>query len=480
MMVFDFKHILAKFAKILESQLVFRCSMIEVILYGGHSILMKMKRDEILNDPEFQNFMLQKPSLAQYSLDSYITGLEKFTDFTEEPFYRTVYELRSLQNDRIENNLIIRFDPNQSRINLLQYEFVDYLRKQGCGTVTIDTYIRGLRAVLNTLGIILPKAPKLNSVPKDWYLLTKEDIKYVLDISDIRYNAAIAFAACTGLRRYDLCSLTVRDFMVATKEYHDSSEVEDFLDSAPKGMIGFWELIPHKTRNQNIKCKVCNTPESSDMILRALKERVKYYERRKREGAFDLSITKNDPLFATRTSRFKGFYNPAGFGTSIGRYKYKLREERERVYKYKFEQGEISKETYEESIASIPNFHAHGLRKFFITTLAKNRVDARISALMEGHRPPIATDSHYVDEDFLKESVKEEYMRCIPDLSFENVEVRFLTSEERKSLQDKIKELQEENETMKLNMQTYVNRAVEEKLDDAISHWMTVRKPQNF
>ena len=73
--------------------------------------------------------------------------------------------------------------------------------------------------------------------------------------------------------------------------------------------------------------------------------------------------------------------------------------------------------------------------------MAKNRVDARISALMEGHKAPLVTDSHYINNDYLKETIKEEYMRCIPDLSFENVEVRFLTSEERKSLQQKIDEI---------------------------------------
>ena len=409
---------------------------------------MKSIREKLNFDPEFQNFILQKPTLSQESLNAYTMTLVNFIKFTDEPFYKTVQELRTLQNDRIENNMIIRFNPNQSRINTLHYEFIEFLRNQGCSNTSIESYVRSLRAILNTLGIILPKTPNFNSRPKDWYVLTKSDIKYVLDISTVHYKALINFAAVTGLRVQDIASLTVKDFMTATEEYHGCSEVDDFLDSSPEGMIGFWELFPHKTRRLNVPCKVCNTPESSDAILFSLNERVKYFEAKNEKEGLDLRIAKTDPLFANRKLRYKGFLNP---------------------------HGEISKETYEESIETIPNFHAHGLRKFFITTLAQNRVDARISALMEGHKAPIATDSRYVGSDFLRESIKEEYLRCIPDLSFENVEVRFLTLDERKSLEEKLADLTEKNKAMEENIEDLVNQAIEERLEDVFSDWLVKR-----
>ena len=429
-------------------------------------------REELMADPEFQNFLLQRPALTEDSKHTYVVSLINFVRFTGQPFYKTVYELRSIQNDRIENNTIIRFNPNQSKINLLQFEFIDHLQKSGCRNTTIDSYLKCIRAILNALGVILPKAPKLNPRPKDWYLLSKEDIKYVLDVSSLRYKAIINFAAVTGLRAYDLSNLTIKDFMLATQDYHGCSEVEDFLESAPKGMIGFWQLIPHKTQRLNLQCKVCNTPESSDLLLLSLNERLRYFEKRNETEGSDLKIGKNDPLFANRNSQFKGFIKPRYLAFNIANHKHKLISERERALKYRYEQGEISKETYEESMETIPNFHAHGLRKFFITTLAKNRVDARISALMEGHRPPLMTDSNYVNSDFLDESVKEEYLRCIPDLSFEKVEVRFLTSEERRSLEEKIADLTEKNRDIEENIGQYVDKAIEDRLDDVFGDWL--------
>ena len=93
---------------------LFKCSYIEVIFIRRHNNTMKSIREKLNFDPEFQNFILQKPTLSQESLNAYTMTLVNFIKFTDEPFYKTVQELRTLQNDRIENNMIIRFNPNQS------------------------------------------------------------------------------------------------------------------------------------------------------------------------------------------------------------------------------------------------------------------------------------------------------------------------------------------------------------------------------
>ena len=108
-----------------------------------------------------------------------------------------------------------------------------------------------------------------------------------------------------------------------------------------------------------------NTPECSDLILFSLNERAKYYDKLREKKGLDYEITKNDPLFGNRTFNYKRQIKAKSISVTLGRYKNTLIAERERVFKYKYEQGDISKETYEESVATIPNFHAHGLRKFF-------------------------------------------------------------------------------------------------------------------
>jgi hypothetical protein len=73
---------------------------------GGIHIIMKTFRQQLLEDPEFQNYLLQRPNLTESSLNSYLNAATNFVRFTGEPFYKTVHELRSLQNDRIEKIIL--------------------------------------------------------------------------------------------------------------------------------------------------------------------------------------------------------------------------------------------------------------------------------------------------------------------------------------------------------------------------------------
>ena len=118
----------------------------------------------VYEDPEFNDFLLQKPHLTETSIHAYEVALRRFVKFTQEPFYKTVHELRSLQNDRIENNIIIRFNPNQSKVKMLQYSFIDELRNQNVSTSTIESYIINLRSILRVCGVILPAPPTINKL----------------------------------------------------------------------------------------------------------------------------------------------------------------------------------------------------------------------------------------------------------------------------------------------------------------------------
>ena len=78
---------------------------------------------------------------------------------------------------------------------------------------------------------------------------------------------------------------------------------------------------------------------------------------------------------------------------------------------------------------------------------------------MEGHTPPIKTDSSYVDIDV--QEIKEAYMAAIPDLSLENVDVKLYTSDVRReteakihSLENTVKEKEAEVQIMKDRMDT--------------------------
>lgn len=70
--------------------------------------------------------------------------------------------------------MIIIFNPNQAKVNLLQFEYIDFLRNRWCSDVSISSYVRCIRTILNKLGIILPKAPKINITPKSGMFYQKK------------------------------------------------------------------------------------------------------------------------------------------------------------------------------------------------------------------------------------------------------------------------------------------------------------------
>ena len=46
------------------------------------SINMEISKQQVLNDPEYKNFLLQKPTLSQASKDSYVVALKNFMEFS--------------------------------------------------------------------------------------------------------------------------------------------------------------------------------------------------------------------------------------------------------------------------------------------------------------------------------------------------------------------------------------------------------------
>ena len=160
---------------------------------------------------------------------------------------------------------------------------------------------------MNSLNIKLPKQIELEKDDEDWNVLSKEDIKYVNSISQLHHQALITFMAHTGIRTGDVINqFTIESFMKATYKYHGCTELDDFLENAPDDMIGFWEFIPKKTKKHKVQCKVYNTAESSNLILRSLHLRKQSIQRINEKNKTDLHLEKSDALFTSRNKNFKG------------------------------------------------------------------------------------------------------------------------------------------------------------------------------
>ena len=400
--------------------------------------------------------MINNKNISDYTITNYFICLDDYlhanniTNFTEY-----ILQLKNQQNDIIKGNMIIRYDVQYSELSQQIDVYKQYLKNKKNNNNTINKRLTTLTTILHYFNIQTPNNILLEKQERNWTIISKNEIKYILNISNLNHKAIILLLTTTGMRRQDLLNLNVIDFFNATNNYHNCKNITDFVENAPEDMLGFWSFEPQKTRKSHIKCKVCCTPETSNAILLMLRERQKKLQEK------GLKIEANDPLFTSKNHKSR--LKPITITSLLKRKQNQLKEERNRLLLQEKNNGSINEYEYLEKIKECPTISPHALRKFFISTLAENIGNLRVCALMEGHAPPMNLDVNYVQiNDGL---IKDEYMKLIPALSFEKVKVDLLTSQRKVELEEKIEHLEKENKRIRENIRDEATRAVERALN---------------
>ena len=167
--------------------------------------------------------------------------------------------------------------------------------------------------------------------------------------------------------------------------------------NAPDDMIGQWEFEPSKTRKHKVKCITFNSTHASNIILQNLRHiKNQYFPTKNKRDNLNLTISKKDPLFGSRTNKYKKPLNAKSVADHWWKKNKKFRQWKITQIKQKMEQGELSSEDFDEEVEKIPKFHPHVCRKFFITTVSNHCGDFRVSALFEGHSDGPPNDKSYV------------------------------------------------------------------------------------
>ena len=449
-----------------------------------------MKSYTITEDILFKNFLRSKPNLTEASIIHYKASLIKFYKAINEDS-ETIITLEDVisncinQQDKViekttskttdeSGNTIIektitQFDVNrpESYINIYINAFVTYCNKTGIKTNSMNNYLTQILAVLMFYNVKLPNIEKFSRETSKWNLLTPEDFKFIISDSTLSHAKLIKHLESTGMRLGDALRKTLGDYMEATSEYHNYTDVNEFIENAPQDMIATWVFYPEKTKKFRIPCVTFSDPETNNLILQDLRKiKNEYLPRLNKEKGLNLKLTKDDALFASRKDNYKGHLAPRSVSDMFYKKNKKLRNHHISMIDEKIEKGELSIEDRDNEISKIPKFHAHGCRKYFISTISKNCGDLRLCALMEGHTSPVSTDSSYVKHDI--KDVKEAYMSAIEDLSLENAEAKVYTSEIRKEMEAKLVELENKNRVLESENENLKEQHVktEDRLDN--------------
>lgn len=431
-----------------------------------------MENYDLRKDKLFKKIINNK-DVAPATVTTYHDSVKQFCIANNKPLEQIVKEMKDGEYGEIIGNKIKPYNPEDSYTKECFDTFRDYLEEKQVKTSTIRQRIFDVRSVLRETNVILPKAPHFKEKREKLILLRRKDIAYVMSICDVHTQAFLAYAASVGFRVKDVLQLTIGDFMYATRRYHNCTSVEEFLEKAPQNMVGYWEIIPNKTKRFSLECKVCNTPESSNLLLKSLRLRAKSIENKNKRTGRNEKLEFDDALFGSRNKYYKKAPNPKSFTILLNTKNKKLQEHLKRELKQQLENEVISLIEYRKKLEELPNIHPHALRHYFISVLNAYCENKTIALQMEAHASDVKSHKHYIgqsEELYDEDMIREHYEKLIPYLTFNRtIDVKeYLKFKENERLLKEYQEKEKEWENQQKEISIKYNE-LSEKLEKIIS-----------
>lgn len=198
----------------------------------------------------------------------------------------------------------------------------------------------------------------------------------------------ILFIASSGTANKETLSLTIQDFIEATKEYHNKKNIYEVIDQLKdqKDIIPLFDMYRSKT---DYYYNTCCSHETVEMILKYLKTKE--------------TIKNNERLF--------------GIDSSINLLKIFQR------INDKLNWGKVNHYNF---------FHPHALRKFHATTIE----DIGLANTLQGRKSDLITETYFKNNP---KRIKEKYLEHLPKLTINKTVVNTVDSEATKELREELK-----------------------------------------
>jgi integrase len=361
----------------------------------------------ISSDVKVRQMFLRKDISASRK-KQYVTMLREVYEITNKTPSQLIAEAKEEEQPFIVNGVPRIRDIDERKLTNYFYQYYESLLNKKLNNSTIDSKLKSLRAFYNEHNIALPRPIKLDIPIK---IIREGDIPNIDDIrkgfmnaTTLRNKALILFMASTGIRSSDVRKFKVSDFTQATKEYHNGNSIEDLLDGNYKSVIPCWDFTPQKTRKAGNICVTFNTPEATNAIINYLKTRN--------------NLQEDDYLFI---SQYKKRIGPHGI-----------------IWMFK----QLNDRHFHKDNGGNRFFHAHAMRKFFISTVKHHTNDYKKAKILSGHA---ISKIEIAYEEIKKDVMKEFYAQLIPYLSIEDTKVYNIKSKEYLDLENELSIKEEEN-----------------------------------
>ncbi|PAV07557.1 tyrosine-type recombinase/integrase [Methanosphaera cuniculi] len=318
--------------------------------------------EEILNEYFMERNLGKKTRKSKRGV------LNKYSRFNK----MTLQELLDEADIEEEQGIRMKKRKIKQRIN----NFKKYLIKNELSSTTINTQLTIIKSFYRHYDI---EIPNIISIKKEVHetikdIPTKKDIKNVLEsTNNLKHKAIILFMFSSGCARNEVSNITIGDFIEATKDYHDETNIKKVIEVLENKnyIVPTFQIVRKKT---NTPYFTFCTPEATNAIIRYLKGNLR-------------CMDKESPLFGMDVGGIGGMFIRLNDKLNLGWKKNR-----------RF-------------------FHSHSLRKAFATTLYNSNLDPMTIDFLSGRSIDSTHDAYFKADP---EKLKNKYMYFMDKLTVYN------------------------------------------------------------
>jgi len=359
----------------------------------------RVKLTSIEDEPLFKEFCSNR-EIKHESIRAYKYALLKYCNFVNKGLEELIEEAEE------EEELSIRM--RKRKINQYLTNFKSRLDESDLSERSKKQIIMLVKAFYKEFDIEIPQSKRRKSSPARAETIadlpTIEEIQLFLEYCSSVYKAIVLTSLSSGMSRAEISSLTFKHFYDALSLTPYPETLRELIDKAKTNTndILFWNITRVKTGNIYF---TFSSPESLDRIIMYLEE---LYQRHpdykpKLEDNLFRSTPPNKPLNANNIGSMFVFINKRnGFRRVNGRFVVR----------------------------------SHNLRKYFATTLEKNKIPHLTSRWLLGHTVDKVTNAYFKPD---AEAVKNDYLKVVNQLTTNKVEIKLINQYE--NLQQQIEEI---------------------------------------
>lgn len=353
----------------------------------------------IMNDDEILDEFQHKRRLKNATMKGYKDAVRIYTTFTDLTLEELLDEARNEEKDRIpwvDRTLKRRLEDFRT------YLYDTYAKK------TAKIHFGRIKTIYTHHYIEIHKLPEIQSEDdeapitfKD--LPTKEILRKALNISEPMIRALLLYMVSSGCAKKECRHLTIQNFIDATAEYHNSTEIADVINELKDrdDIVPIFHLYRHKTKKWFYTC--C-TPEATEAIIHHLIILLNNHE----------VLHPEDRIFDINKDYFNNYFKEINTALGLGK-----------VRKYN-------------------RFTSHMLRRYHASTLKDDGLDKDTVNTLQGKGQNPTDDAYFkVNPLKLKEKYKQ-HMHCL----YVDFDIKEVKPEEVIKLENENRELKLQNEAI--------------------------------